>query len=413
MPGLVRSPAFYNASTSRAANPTFRLSDEQTAILRESREEGLRRGIEFLSMMTADFEDLLWQAVGTASKTTAGSLSYGVTVPKPAAQTLPGTGAQAAVVDKALGEAGKAIGGFLSKSIDAARVRLAESPWVVRSMRVMGLGLDFFVAALKKVLLSREVVATFLPFYDQIKGVVASGVAAEKAIAAGRAVVVVAGAADEVGSGVPAVALNGFQKYLAREKAIQAANSVYIFGKTLATTILQILTAGAATILAVVTKIVELVVSWVNKLYMAWTFEAACNKCRTWRAEGERGGIEEFGEEFGTICAGCPLIGAFFFAVADHIGTINLTSMFARGTQVLAASSVWAAGAKVYEVQVLACQYLQAIEFKPTFRERRDAERFDHLLRGVAAIAKNATAAPDRKVGRMARAWGAIKSVFG
>jgi hypothetical protein len=395
------------------------LSDEQTDILAESREDGLRRGIEYLSMLTVDFESLLWQAIGIASKTTAGSLSYGVKVAKTGERTLPGSdlpmpgsGLQGAAVDKAADEASGKIKGFLEKSIDAARVRLAENPWVVRSMRVMGLGLDFFVAALKKALLSREVIATFLPFYDQIKGVVASAAAAEKAIAAGRAVDVVAGAADQVGSGVPAVALRGIQSYLAREKAIQAANAVYTFGKTLATTILQILTAGAATILAVVTKIVELVVSWANKLYMAWTFEAACKKCREWRAEGERGGVEEFGEEFGAICAGCPLIGAFFFSVADYMGTINLTSMFARGSQVLAASSVWAAGSKVYEVQVLACQYLQSIDFKPTFRERSDAERFGYLLRGVAAIAANAKAAPDRKAGKLARAWGAVKSVF-
>lgn len=403
----LESPVLTRPRAHASLRPDFLyVSDEQAALLNECRIEGLTRGIQTLARLTVDWEQIGWQAVGTGTGIVAGKLSYGFPSEPEVKTKLPSEGLQGIGVDKVTGK----IKDFLTSIADKAMARLEKHPWVQRVVRLMGLGIDFLVAYLKKLLTSVEVIKTLIPFYAQIQGVIQSVTSLENAVNMSRSLNSISRHGGHIGSGVPAVALGGFLSYLIDERAIQQTKAAYTFTKTLISTLAQVLTAGASSALDLVTKVVELVVSWIYKIYMAWTFDAACKKCQTWVANGS--GVEEMEEEFSNACAGCPLLGAFFFAIADHIGTINLTSMFSKGSRVLPSNSVWAAGAKVFEIQVQASQYLQSIVFKPKFREEVDRDRYGYLLRGIDTIATSAQAAPDRKPGKLKKVWNFVKKVF-
>jgi len=408
----LRANAIIGPPTGRARSnavdhgDAFFLTAEQGDLLAECRTLGIRRGIEYLSMLTVDWEEMLWEAAGTGAGMAADKMSFGVDAPE-TKQPLMGKGLQDVAADKA----GEKVKGFLSKVLDKAKDRIVGNAWATRAMRLMGLGVEFLVGALKRVLLSKEVIKGFIPFYDQIKGVLDTVDRGVDAYRLKGSVANLQANAELIGSGIPSVAMAGFTSYLNTEMAESAGLAVYNFGKTLAKTIVQILTAGASTILNVVMTVVELVVSWVHKLYQAWMFNGACLRCREWRRSGA--GVEDFTAEFSAVMGSCPLLGAFFFSVADHIGTINLTTMFAKKMSVVPSNSVDAAGAKVWETQVLACKYLARVRFKPKFREAHDAERYGHLLSGIDKVAAAGTPPADRKPGKLARLYKGIRGLFG
>src|SRR4051794_19458599 len=84
MPGpLVRSPAFSVAPPTRERRGAvdhgnaFFMTSEQGALMLECRNAGLKRGIHYLSMLTVNWEEMLWEAAGTAASQVADNVSFG------------------------------------------------------------------------------------------------------------------------------------------------------------------------------------------------------------------------------------------------------------------------------------------------------------------------------------------------
>jgi hypothetical protein len=373
------------------------ITSEMGELLNEQRIQGLTRGIEFLSMLTVDWTDLLGKAVKSTVKTVKG-----VTGKSESSSPLKGESVQSIAEEK--------VKGFLGKVLEKAKKKLADHPWAGRTLALMGLGLPVLVAKLKEVLWSKEVIGGFIPFYKEIGGLLDSAEHGMEAYALNTSVGVLAQNAELIGSGIPSMAMTGLSTFLHSEMLTEAGLAVYTFGKTVASTILQILTVGISNIVKVVTTVVEFIVSWIHKLYQAWIFNGACEKCREWRRTGS--GVEDFTDDFGAVMATCPLLGAFFFAVQDYIGTSNLTWLFTKKSSVVAISSIDAAGAKVFETQVIACKYLSRIGFKPKFREKPDEERYGHMLKGLDKIVEAGPPPPSRKEKWAKRAWNAVRSVF-
>jgi hypothetical protein len=371
------------------------IDSTQADLLAELRQQGIARGIHFLGALDVKWEDMLWQAAG---KTLSVGLSQAQLGPKgPAARPMGGKGLQDLAVDATT----EKIGGFLKKVIEKARAKLSESPWVTRATRVLGLGLDVLLTYVKQVLLSKEVIGAFIPFWNTIKGGYDAVMRGVEAYRIQGSIELLAANAALIGSGIPSVAMRGFGTYLRGERNASVGASLYTFGKTIASTVLTIVTAGAGSLVALATKIVELVVSLVSNFYQAWVFSRACEQCRTWDLTGS---VDELEDNFSTVCAGCPLLGAYFFAVADYIGTINLTSMFAKGRSVVADSVVWTAGAQVFEVQKLACDYITKVQFQPTFRSGAGGQ-LAYLLEGIKSTAAASVSRPDPQQSRLRQLW--------
>lgn len=369
------------------------VSDEQAAALLQARDEGMLLAMEWLARLTVDWEDLAWAGVRGAVKGTLGGLAgskktsptFGIpTSTAPSWAPIQGGTVRA--------DAPKPVLRWMEELVGKVIDRIGKNKWFTRVKKVLGIGFEVLSTIVKTALLDVSILKAIMPIWGAIQGAVVSVDAALNAAITKGHVKLLEADTDLIGTGIPTIALDGFTKYVHREMMLWAGKSVYTFGKTVANILLTIFAAPIATIATAVQTVAEVVYDFIYKLYLACTFNSACNKCHTLLQSGCY--VDEFDQEFAAICAACPLIGAFLFANATEIGHINLTSMLAKGNQIVSDSTVWTAGAKVYETQVLACKYITGLGFKPTFRSTTDEEQYGYIMTRIKKTAEEEITLP-------------------
>lgn len=379
--------------------------DRVYAQLLNSRDEGVLAGVEILSRMTVDWEELGWSAVRTGVKTT-------LSVTKPSmgkigkGQTELSSKNNEYAQNILLEPVGQEVSSLLEKVAGKAIDRIGKSKWFARAKHVVGIGFEVIATVIKNMITSIPVVEAVVPFWGAIKGGIKTIDSAIKAFETKGHLAILDGARDSIGAGVPAVAMDGLMKYVNHEMLLWAGKAAYTFGKTLANVLLTALAAPAATVVTLVTSIVEAVYTFVSNVVQAFCFDRACNKCREYLLTGRY--IDEFADTFSSIVASCPLIGAFFFALKSRIGGINLTCMLQNFEMVVADSSLQSAMAtKVWNTHVLACHYITKLNFKPKARPGYE-EDVSEALEQITAVAAHNTPEPEMRISKPRKVWNLI-----
>ena len=217
---------------------TFFMADEQAQLLAEFATK---------ASAAASISSLGCRSISRASSGTghagrlasASTRSISASTKSPEASRL-GKGLQAIGADKVLG----ALAGFFEKILDKVKERIGRNVWVQRTVKLLGIGSDVAFAYLQQLVMSRQFLGTFVPFWGQIKAVVAvvDGVVRSRDIYVDMKSL--DDRASEIGSGVPTLAIQGFRSYLNTEVIKTAASTAYTFGKSVAASVLTVPTAA-------------------------------------------------------------------------------------------------------------------------------------------------------------------------
>ena len=369
--GRARSNAVSGSRDFLALKPTVVELD----MLRDARDNGIIRGVTLLSKMTCDVESVIWSGVSSAASLTAGNLSFGHAAGGPEATAMGRASSNAGEVTYGT------VGNFLEWAYEQAADKIRSNEWVQRLVKVFGLGLKFLLEYIKKTLISADLIKTLLPVHGPVKGLIDTGMRVYDAASASNALNRINQAAAQIGSGLPTVMFKNLQDYLTREVAMNAGKAVYTFGKSLANVLLSVFAAPAATVLSLVTGVIEAVTSFVYLVFQGLTFKGATDKCRDWLKVGD---IQE-GLEFGEGIAACPFIGCMFFGAANYMGHFNLSAMLTKPS-LLTSANLTLAVSEVSAVQKVACQYVKStqVPFKCT------DSSYDWVLQMMNGMASNA-----------------------
>ena len=343
----------------------------------EMRREGLYRAIGVLSSLSVDWTTIAGKAVNDAVSLTAEYTMHSRIDDAPKTGEIEGN-VESEIYDT--------VTKFLKGIVVSVEARLTKNKYVVRMMQALGLGVHFLKNFLRQLVIDSVNIDAFLPVWSTIKGFLSASNKLHETVIADRSIGKLEAAAENVASGVPSIAMEAFREYAIDETAGMVAGTVWQFGKTLASLLLQILTAGGNVVFDLAAAITERVISMIKMLYQARVFDQACEKCRTFLSQKDYG--EDFEKEFLSITASCPLLGAYFFGMASYIGQFNLTSLFARpeGEIVQGGSqSLISALTSISATQRIACRFISQSSFQPiVLNDDPQASYVLKMMKGIA-----------------------------
>lgn len=342
-------------------------------LLNTAHDDGIKRGVSLLAKFTCDVESIVWSGLSSAASVTSGAMTYGLPESTPSSSAM--GRASTNVGDVAYG----GVSGFLEWAYGKVVEKIKSNEWIQRVTKVFGIGLKWVLDYVKKLLLSKELIQNLIPLYGPIKGLIDTGIKIYDAASASNALNRIAAAAAQIGSGLPTLMFEHLKNYLSREVVVNAGKAVYTFGKSLATILVSVFAAPAATALSLVTSVVEAVSSFVSLVYQGLTFKGATDKAREWVRVGNIAADLDLSEGV----AACPFLGCLFFGAANYMGHFNLSAMMTKPALLTSANLSLAVG-EVSAVQKVACEYVKSTSVPFKVIDSKD-EWIIKMMKGYAS----------------------------
>lgn len=390
-------------------------SQSQTKV---ARDEGLRRGISLLSSMTVDVGALVASASSQATTITISQVKSKFFQGKKPSSTPTGsealvemliTAVPGMVAFEKVKELQQEFLGFLKKIAHKAIAKIEKAKWWIKAKSLAKGLFDDSIQVLTgfviQVLEKAVGLHLLIPGWQQVKDAVKGIDNAIKAAETSADQVKIEDCLEAVGKGIPEEALKGFINYVETEKLLYMGGAAYKIGKSLAGVFIDIFTAGTlGAPFKLITAITEAVYAVVMSIVHAINFNKACKKCAEYVTLGlDTLDMDDFAGEFRGIIEGCPVVGAFFFAMQHEIGGWNLTACLQDFDRVVSSCSLSGAWAqKIEEAHKMACKYIAAMDFKPAPRDATN-EDIKNLLEYIEQVANGPKPPPRTVLGWLAK----------
>lgn len=347
------------------------LEEKDYDLLLAAKNEGIKRGVRLLAGMDIDLFSL-----GISSANSFAPLLPGIDhhiSPSNVTQRL-----SSPVADVGYGSLSE----FLKWAFEKVTEKFIQNPTVKRLVQVAGVSVNVILIEVRELILDKLTLKALIPFYGAVKGLIDTGVNIYKAASASNAFDRLDKAAAMISSGVPRQMFNQFRDFLSNEIILNATKTGYTFGKTVASVLVTVFAAPASSPLAFVNSVIEAISSIALKLYQAFTFRRATQRCAQWVEANDISADLDFAEGI----AACPFIGCVFFGAANFMGHFNLSAML-TDTKFLTSANLTLAVSEVSAVQKIACKYVASSEIPFKFK---DEERYGWILKMMNGMADDA-----------------------
>ena len=333
------------------------LSDKEFGMLEEAQEQGLMRAVGLLSQMTYTKKSILVNGVFAAANIAGAGYKLGTG----ASHQVKGHSVADNEIKKLLNAAFKKCGESISKN-----------KTIRQACAYTGMALTEVMMFLKSILLSETVLATLVPLYGNVRGVISGASQAIEAHTKSTHVDDLRAMEGAIAPGLPTAALKAFTKYVRAEMVRTAAKSAYTMTKSIAGILAEIFTFGAWTVVTFVNAIVDAVMGFLYTWVQAELFTHACDRFNIYRVKQEN----PTAAEFRALVEGSSFVGAVFFGAANYIGHFNLCSVLSEPKRVVTSQGLMSAVMQVNDAQKMACGYVRGVGFSIGFRDAAAEKRY-------------------------------------
>ena len=285
------------------------------------------------------------------------------------------------VVKEGLTEAAKKtkILKLLKKCWERVKRKLAKAEFMKKACVMLEVGFEVLLEKAWKAISGEGVLKLLVPFYGNVRSVIDGAIGHVDDANKLTGIDEMQKVAPKIAEGIPSVSIKAFINYAKADLVLSTGKHAYKILKGFGGVLAEIFTFGAWKAVELAAAVFEAVSSFVNAMIQGTLFNAA-----TARMKDEAIRREVTAEKFRTMIAGCPMLGAVFFALPEQYNCrYGLISVLTNADTNLQPSVVKAAEHQVDKLHKMACEYVKNAPFTLDFRSSASAEEYGHIMNRI------------------------------
>ena len=274
---------------------------------------------------------------------------------------------------------------------------LLENAWKIASNQIMnsgpirkmadavGMSLPVAMKVARVELFRPELLAEVAPFIGPVVNAAFTGLAAMELKSRMSIVKRIKNLETDLGSGLPAQAMEGFAKYARQERTHAALKVSYNASKTIANTLVTIFLTPAVSTVTIIENVVEAIATFIHNYLASQAFDKATDLARAALQDGKP--LTQ--ETLSAVMAGCPFVGALLIGASNYIGQFNMLAMLTDPKRVISSTTLENGLANMAQHQKDACTLFAASHFQVKLRGGDAKEQFGWILKMMEGIASD------------------------